>query len=100
MRRAILATRVDDHRHVHDGVDAQPTHELADHGLAGVGVHEVHVLVRGDRVIDVAAEQPGHLRREAARDLGAEWVGYARDEDAGRKRWGHPPIMGRFPSRS
>ena len=56
MSRAILAAGVDDHRQVHDGIDAQPAHELADHRLAHVGVHEIHVLVGRDRVVDIAAE--------------------------------------------
>ena len=81
--------RVDHDREVDDGVDAQLADELADHGEARVGVHEVHLFERAHGVGDVAAEELRHLRREPARDLGAERVGDAGDEDATRSVGGH-----------
>ncbi len=54
---------------MHDRVDAQLPDELADHRKTRVGMDEVHLLLRGDRIGDITAEELLHLRRQPARDL-------------------------------
>jgi hypothetical protein len=78
---------------VNHGVDLQPADELSDRGVPHVGVHEVHLLQRADRIVDIASEQVRNLRSEPARDLRAEWVGYAGDENAIRSGWSHSPSI-------
>jgi hypothetical protein len=80
--RSLVMGRVDHDREMHNRVDVELPHELADHGQARIGVHEVHLLKRADRIGDVTAEEKRHLRRQAARHRGAEGVGHARDHDS------------------
>ncbi len=93
MDRSLGVRRVDHDGQVNDSVDLQPAHKLSDRGVPYVGVNEVHLLEGADRIVDVTPEEVRHLRSETARDLSAEWVGNAGDENAIRPGWSHSPSI-------
>ena len=92
--------RIDEHRKMHERVDAKLTDELADHGEPGIRVDEIHLFKRADWVRDVASEQDGDLGREPARDFRAERIGDAGNEDTVRSRGGGYPLNLKQLSRS
>ena len=97
MGGAILAGGVHSHCHVHDGVNPKLSHQLSDHRVARVGMHEVHVLERAHRVRHIAPEQVWDLGCEATGHLGSKRIGDTGDENAARNGQGfggHPlPII-------
>ena len=84
--------RIDEHREMHERVDAKLSDQLADHRKPGVRMNEIHLFQRADGVGEVAPEQDGDLGREPARDLCAKRIRDAGDQDAVRPKGGDYPL--------
>jgi hypothetical protein len=81
MDRALGVGRVDHDGEMHDSVDSQLPDELSNRGVPCVGVDEVHLLQRADRIGNVTSEEVRHVRSKPARDLSAEWIRNAGDQN-------------------